>query len=342
MRLPYVFPWLLFLSVAACAPDGQEWDDAPQRSAETEKQPRKLTTLTNEATVGIAVDDTHAYVTTRASGSSSGGSVIRVPLAGGGHQVVATLDPEPYTIAIDDASIYFTVRETGRIHRVSKNGGEVSVVAEPHERSNGAEAIAIDATHVYWSAVGGIFRAPKGASSAPAEMLAEENEGADAIAVDRDDVFWIARGTADTANGALYKVKKTGGERTLLGTGDIFRPTWGFSIAAKDGSIYVPHTDGGRVYRVDGKSGALSLVAQGLDHPVAIAADDRRVYWSTGGVQGSTSEYRKLYAAPLAIEGGPLEILVSTRQANINAIAANRRGVFFTDYTSTGSVFAAP
>jgi hypothetical protein len=338
MRLLYVFPFML--AAAACGPPAAERSDDPgQRSADVERSPRTLTTLENEATVAIAVDDTHAYVTTSGNG---GGSIVKVPLGGGGHQVIATMNPMPFTIAIDDTSIYFTVRETGRVHRVGKDGGAVSVVAEPHERSNGAEAIAIDATHVYWSAVGGIFRAPKGGSSSPAERLTEENEGADAIAVEGDDVYWIARGTADTANGALYKVAKTGGERTELGTGDIFRSTWGFSIAAKNGSIYVPDTGGGRVYRVDGKSGALTLVAEGLDHPVAIAADARRVYWSTGGVQGATSEYRKLYAAPL--EGGaagPLEILVSTRQANINAIASNGRGVFFTDYTSTGSVFAA-
>jgi hypothetical protein len=52
------------------------------------------------------------------------------------------------------------------------------------------------------------------------------------------------------------------------------------------------------------------------------------------------SEYRTLWAAPLA--GGQPEILVSTRRANIHAIASNGRGVYFTDYTSTGSVFAAP
>jgi hypothetical protein len=337
MRLLYVFPFLL--AVAACGPAAERSDETGQRSADVERLPRTLTTIENEATVGIAVDDTHAYVTTSESGSS-GGAIVKVPLAGTGHQVIVTLNPRPFSIAVDDTSIYFTVRETGRVHRMSKNGGEVSVVAEPHERSNGAEALAIDDTHVYWSAVGGIFRAPKNGTSSPAERLTEENEGADAIAGDGDDVFWIARGTADTANGALYRVAKTGGERVELGTGDIFRSTWGFSIAAKNGSIYVPDTGGGRVYRVNGKSGALTLVAEGLDHPIAIAADDRRVYWSTGGVVGAASEYRKLYAAPL--EGGPLEILVSTRQANINDIASNGRGVFFTDYTSTGSVFAVP
>ena len=338
MRLPYVFPWLVVFSLAACGPAERSIDDfQPPPSNEIEKPPRTLTTVTGEATVGIAVDDTHAYVTTS---GDDGGSILKVPLAGGGHAVLATMSPGPFTIAADDTSIYFTVRETGRIHRLAKNGGAVSVVAEPHERSNGAEAIAIDGQYVYWSAVGGIFRAPKNATSSPAERLTEENEGADAIAVDGTDVFWIARGTAGNTNGALYKVAKTGGERVELGTGDIFRPTWGFSIAARNGSIYVPHTEGGRVYRVDGKTGALSLVAEGLDHPLAVGADDRRVYWSTGGVQGSRSDYRKLWAAPLA--GGAVEVLVSTRQANINAIASNGRGVFFTDYTSTGSVFAAP
>lgn len=338
MRLPYVFPSLVVFSLAACGPGDRTIDDFDPSSAnEVEKPARTLTTLDGEATVGIAVDATHAYVTTS---GDSGGSIVKVPLSGGGHTVLTSMSPNPFAIAADDTSIYFTVRETGRVHRIAKVGGAVTVVAEPHARSNGAEAVAVDGQHVYWSAVGGIFRAPKNGASSPAELLTEENEGAAAIAVDGSEVFWIARGTADSANGALYKVAKTGGERVELGTGDIFRPTWGFSIAARNGSIYVPHTEGGRVYRVDGGTGALTLVAEGLDHPVAVAADDRRVYWSTGGVQGSRSEYRKLWAAP--VDGGAAEVLVSTRQANIYAIASNGRGVFFTDYTTTGSVFAAP
>lgn len=336
MRLLYIFPWAVAVSLAGCAAE-RSVDDVQQRAPEVEHAPRTLTTIEGEATVGIAVDDTHAFVTTS---GRPGGSILKVPLAGGRHEVLATMSPQPFTIAADEAWVYFTVRETGRVHRLSKDGGEVTVVAEPHERSNGAESLAVDDQYVYWSAVGGIFRAPKNGTASPAERLTDENEGAHAIAVLGSDVYWIARGTADRANGALYRVAKSGGERTELGTGDIFRSTWGFSIAAKNGAIYVPDTGGGRVYRVDGKTGALTLVAEGLAHPVAVAADDVRVYWATGGVQGSRSEYRKLWAAPIG--GGSAEVLVSTRQANINAIASNGRGVYFTDYTSTGSVFAVP
>jgi hypothetical protein len=250
------------------------------------------------------------------------------------------MNPHPFSIAIDESSIYFSVRETGRIHRIGKSGGAIAIVAEEHDRANGAETIAVDATHVYWAAVGGIFRAPKTGAFAVPERVAEDDEGAASIAIDDTSVYWIARGTSGDANGAFYKVAKTGGEKISLGTGDIFRPTWGFSLAARDGFVYLPDTDRGRVYRADGSTGALTLIAEGLDRPVAVAVDDRRVYWSTGGVQGAMSEYRKLWAAPLA--GGQPEILVSTRRANINAIASNGRGVYFTDYTSTGSVFAAP
>jgi sugar lactone lactonase YvrE len=247
------------------------------------------------------------------------------------------MSPYPYSIAVDDTAVYFSVRETGQIHRVSKSGGAVTVVAEEHDRANGAETIATDATHVYWAAVGGIFRAPKTATSAVPERIAEDDEGAAGIAVDDASVYWIARGTT-AGGGAFYKVAKTGGEKITLGTGDIFRPTWGFSIAAHGGFVYLPDTERGRVYRADASTGALTLVAEGQDRPVAIAVDDRRVYWSNGGVQGSRSDVRRLSAAPLA--GGNVEVLVSTRQVNINAIAATGRGVFFTDYVSTGSVYA--
>jgi hypothetical protein len=72
---------------------------------------------------------------------------------------------------------------------------------------------------------------------------------------------------------------------------------------------------------------------------VHIAVDERHAYVTTMGDSGAQSDVRKLSAAPLA--GGEVDVLVSTRQVNINAIASNGRGVFFTDYVSTGSVYAA-
>lgn len=340
MRLPFLCPWLLVLSVVACGPTDHDGDLGAARSAGADgvvRPPRKLAKLsTQEGTVAIAVDDTHAYVTTRRDDS---GSIVKVPLAGGAYEVLAAMQPAPFAIAVDDSGVYFTVRDTGRVHRVGKNGGAVSVVAEQHERANGAEAIALDATHVYWSAVGGIFRATKSGVAQSAELLAEDNEGADALAVDGGEAFWIARGTAGNSDGGLYKVAVTGGEKIALGMGDIFRLTSEFSIAAKGGFVFVPDTARGRVYRVHHSTGELGLVAEGQDVPIALAADERRVYWSTGGAAGARSEYRSLSAAP--INGGSVERLVSTREANVFAIATNGRGVYFTDYVSTGSIYAA-
>jgi hypothetical protein len=92
------------------------------------------------------------------------------------------------------------------------------------------------------------------------------------------------------------------------------------------------------VYRVHRSTGEVGLIAEGQDAPTAIAADDRRVYWSTGGTTTSRSVDRTVSSAPVA--GGPTARLVETRLMNVFAIASNGSGVYFTDYVSTGSIYA--
>ncbi|HVH42326.1 MAG TPA: hypothetical protein VM925_08275 [Labilithrix sp.] len=328
------FCFLLLPLAAACSSVVHEDVASPPT---VERTARRLASFEDEATVAIAVDRENAYVTTRVS-AGQGGSIVRIPLEGVGSSVVlASLEVAPFAIAIDDDWIYFTVRDRGTVHRIKKTGGAVETVAEQPEHANGAEAIALDADHVYWTAVGGVFRAPKAGGAA--ERIAEDDLGADALAVDSGEAFWIARGTTGDAEGALYKVATSGGRKIALGTGPIFMPTWAFSIAVSGRFVFVPDPARGRVYRVDRTTGEIGLVAEQQAMPKALATDGSRVFWSTGGTAGADTDVRTLSSAPIA--GGPVEKIVETRQTNIFAIAVNERGAYFTDYVSTGSVYAA-
>jgi hypothetical protein len=62
-------------------------------------------------------------------------------------------------IALDDANVYWVDQTTvGTVRKVSKRGGTVTTLA----RDTSPIAIAVDATSVYWSDVGGnIRRIPK-------------------------------------------------------------------------------------------------------------------------------------------------------------------------------------
>lgn len=327
MRLCLAF--LLSAFIAACAGD----ERGPGVSAAPLD---RLAFFDGQATAAIAVDDDSAFVTTCASRGSSG-TVMRVPLDGGPSVTLASVAPGPFALAIDEEWVYYTIRDTGSVQRVRKTGGVVETVATEPDDANGADAIALDADHVYWTAVGGVFRAPK--TGGAAERIAEDDRGAEALAVDGGEAFWLERGNTSTTEGGVYKVSTSGGPKIPLATGPNFAPTWAFSLAVSGDFVFVPDSAHGRVYRVHRATGEITLVADGQDAPQAIAADEGHVFWSTGGSTLAKTETRTLSSAPIA--GGEIEKLVETELTNVYAIAVNRRGAYFTDYVASGSVYAA-
>jgi hypothetical protein len=84
------------------------------------------------------------------------GTVMKAPKAGGAPVALATGIADPVSIAVDGATIYFTVRgkdggsdEDRAVARVPAAGGAVSYVA--HGPSTSAYGVALDATHAYWT-----------------------------------------------------------------------------------------------------------------------------------------------------------------------------------------------
>lgn len=90
---------------------------------------------------------------------------------------------------------------TGRVHRVSTNGGVVSTVASAQLNPSG---LAVDASGVYWTnrhASGSVMHAPHQGGEAVA--LASNQNGAHGIALDSTTVYWT-----NTEGGQVMMVSK--------------------------------------------------------------------------------------------------------------------------------------
>lgn len=104
---------------------------APQEVASSVDDPR-----------GLAVDESHVYWTT------GGGDVQRVPKSGGAVETLAEHQDTPGALAVDATHLYWVNDATGRVMRLSKDGGgkPKSILTSP-----GLAGLTIDADGLYLS-----------------------------------------------------------------------------------------------------------------------------------------------------------------------------------------------
>ncbi len=196
----------------------------------------------------------------------------------------------PRKIVDDDGELYFTDDERGVLH-VSTAGGATTVVTA----TNGpADALAVDATSVYWATHDGnapytIGRAPKtgGAST----VIASSDAGFRSIAVDADNVYFARD------DGVVGSVPLGGGSVTTLVSGEsqlgslVLDDTTVFFVTGANGEVAsVPKSSGARTSLLSpsmptnvwsGATGALRVSGNGL-----VAAAQGQIFpFPKGGTQ---------------------------------------------------------
>jgi hypothetical protein len=162
-----------------------------------------------EQPLGLALTEEHVYWC-----SQTDGSLKRCVKGGDGIEVIAEELEAPVALAADDTSVWVASKsDDGAIIRVDLGSGEASVFVGDQQRPT---HLAHDETHVYWTTVGGVWRATKASGRLDRlagfgrvydpdnpQMLEHAPMG---ITVDDDSVYWVDIGEV----GGLYGGPKNG------------------------------------------------------------------------------------------------------------------------------------
>jgi hypothetical protein len=225
----------------------------------------------------IAVDETDIYWTSQVATASS---LTRQDKNGGKPTVVASNTTAPIACVVLDETSAYWVQGPG-IYKASKKGGAPQLLQGGQK---GADCVALDSGHLYWSASGG--EANKFADGAivqslkngtQARLLVKNTEHPANVHVDDKNVYW------QSADKVLKASKDTGAPEQLAQASGAVA-----DIALDDTHVYVLTPDA--VVRVSKDGGPVETVAAGLAMPTSIAVDAANVYFTTRGT--GSAQYR--------------------------------------------------
>lgn len=260
---------------------------------------------------GLAVDGTFVYWL------STDGSVMKAPIAGGPWTELATgpvaqlFGPTERGLVLDADHVYWinsaTGESDGQILKVSKNGGEITVLADGEFHP---AAIAVDSDSVYYTtfgwgfqdnpvAQGRVLRVP--ITGGTPTVIASGQSSPSALAVDSNSVYW-----ANYFGNSIMQAPLQGGAPVTLATVrgipddlaiDSEHLYW-LQDFVNDAAVM-------RVSLTGGDAVELNTSAPGYLEPFSIALDCQHVYWT-----GATIAYIDLGnpANDVDSEGGVLGI----------------------------------
>jgi hypothetical protein len=268
-----------------------------------------LTTSVHNEPAQLAVDSTNVYWTE----ATYYGQAYRVGINTGEVMSYWVTDSHryPYGIAVDATHIYWVEQNpldghSAKVMRAPIKGGGTIVIAEdPSDLTcSGCPAktfgIGVDATNVYWTEPGKVYKAVKTEIGRTPILLASgTGASVGAIAVDSTSVYWI-----DGVH--IKKIMTSGGSGvTTLATGS----SLAFSIAVDSTSVY--WIDGAKIQKTGISGGGVTTLATGTS-PSRLAVDSTSVFWIDGR-----------YIMKVAINGGTPSSVAYSEAGPPHAIAVD-------------------